>query len=181
MTVRNFVLVRDNEISFSVRIQQGNGFHNQLPFTELFTPWGMVIPMSTDSFAIIDYLETGEWPWVSGVSGIVGVLLTHDGKLYEFGVDGDLVIRRRLLYGHGGWWARSMNFLVEEAVRTSVMLGGSTADIIARVENEQVVVPGGMVTMQIAILQQMLKEKFPEPLPLPTKEQRKPLEESKTV
>lgn len=176
MTVRNFILVRDDEISFSLRLQQANGFHIHLALHALMTEWGMVIPISTDSFSIIDYLETGEWPWVCGATGIIGLLLTPDKKLYEFGV-GDLrLIRRRIPYGPGGWYTRALSYVVEEAARTSVMLGGTTEDIIKRVENEQPVVPGGMVTLKIDTLAGMIVERYPEWKPLPNKEQRMPLE-----
>lgn len=175
--MRNFYLVRDEEISFALQVQIPNELIVHPPLDSLFTPQGCIIPFTQDSWALLDYLETGNWDWINGVDGPFAAFLTHDGKLYEFFVCEKGLIRRRIPYGKGGWHCRAWRYQVEEVVQASVMLGGTTADIIKRVEQTQVMIAGTYLTLPIEQLLKMLKEKYPDQQPLPSKAIPKPPKE----
>lgn len=178
--MRNFWLIRDEEITFAVRIQMANELVMHPTLDSLFTPQGCIIPLSTDSWNLLDYLETGEWDWVSTGDGPLGAVLTHSGKLYEIFINERGLMRRRLPYGKGSWHCKAYRYQVEESVQASVEMGGTTAEIVKRVEQTQLMVAGTYVTMPISKLLEMLKEKYPEPQPLPSKACLRPVPEKES-
>ncbi|AGX01838.1 hypothetical protein CF95_gp116 [Erwinia phage PhiEaH1] len=167
--MRNFYLVRDEDITFAVKVQQPNELNLNPPLESFFTPWGFVIPLTVDGFALHDYLETGEWPWVTLADGPLGAILTHDGKLYDFFVTEKGFFRRRALYGKGGTHVRAYRYAVEEAVQASLVMGGTTDEVVRRVEQTQIMIAGTYVTLSTTHLCKMLNEKYPNPIPLSNK------------
>lgn len=166
--MRNFYLVRDEEISFALQVQIPNELIMHPPFDSLLTPQGILIPLVQESWQLLDYLETGQWDWINSAHATFAAFLTRDGKLYEYFITDKGLMRRRIPYGKGGWHCRAWRYQVEEAVQASVLLGGKTADIIRRVEETQLMVAGTYMTFKIADLLKMVTDRYPEAKPLPT-------------
>lgn len=179
--MRNYILLKDQTITFPLRIQQGNDLSFHYALANCVTPWGFIVPLHQCSWTILDYLEDGTWPEINDCEGLVCALITHDGRYYEYYAAEKAFFRRRIPTGPGTWHVRSMRFPIEELVHASVKMGGTITDIIQRVEGSSIVIPGSMVTLSLDTVMGMLKERYPEPLALPRDRHLSPERELKAL
>ena len=122
----NVVAIVNDSITFSLYVNRPNDLPMKLGLKSLISKYGLILPLEVTFATILDYCEgTVDWAAQKECS-TVGLLLTPEGRLYEFRIPApeeskaQPMIRRRWLYGEGSSSVRASAGRLEESMLMAV-------------------------------------------------------------
>lgn len=155
----NIVAIAGDKLIFSPILTKPNDLGVTLPLGELYTKYGMIIPMEWNGFIIFDYLE-GLMDLQGAECTLQGLLITPTGRIYEWHLGRDDGIkqmsRRRVLWGEGASYCRAASVKQEEQMAMAMHLRPDllqAVDLVARVNADvgpgyiQLSIPDIMATL----------------------------------
>ena len=160
MIALNFSMVRDDTVTFTCRPLKPNGLVDIIPLEMLFSEYGMIIPQYHGSLNLLDYFETTVFAAENHSVGIIALLVTPSGKLYQYYAQRDTGVRRaRVPVGKGAFSVRSESRVVEELVVAAHLLYTDTQKAVAALEAFHVTMPNRFITLTVTDIMNMLKER----------------------
>lgn len=119
----SLVLICGDTITFAVGLSKANETVTKLTLDNLITKHGLLIPISDRIFNLLDHLDTGKIETPFNYWGFIGMLLTPDGRLYEYFLPGEVgdtntvISRTRISYGKGVMHFRDNSLQAEETLQ----------------------------------------------------------------
>lgn len=132
----NIVAIVDDKLVFSPVMNKPNDLMATLPLGQLYTKFGLVIPIEWNGLGILDYLE-GVIDLQASECTMQGILITPSGRIYEWhlGREDGLrqMSRRRVLWGEGTRYCRASSVRQEEQMTMAMHLRPDPLQAIALV------------------------------------------------
>lgn len=158
--IMNFAMVKDTTVTFTCQPSKPNGLVDNIPFETLFSEYGLIVPQFNGSLALLDYFETGVYSAESLGGGLVAMVVTPSGKVYQYFALNNFGIRRcRIATGKGAFYVRGEEACIEELVHMAHHIYPDPKKVVSSLEDYCRTVPGRYVTLKIEDIQAMLKER----------------------
>lgn len=160
------VMIKGDNIAYPV-VHLRVGFSaNFISKEGFFTKYGFIIPLTDIAFNLLDFFETGEWQYAKDEEGPIALIITAEGKLYEFVCAGG-IIRKYIPQGEGLVYSRSGLFEADVCARFALDVTDDINEAIKLLCTTVVFSPNWFAFDKISSVVSKLNEKqLTVPIPL---------------
>lgn len=162
------LVIINDRITFSKSVFRGNGIREDYNLDAFITKHGFFIPLHMHSFCYLDYLDGDIKRLPASPKLRAAILITPNGKVYEFTSDVRTVVQRRLGYPGISFIARDEDTNSQESMIASYDIAresGVTPDgeaLLKQMAETTTYYMRDYVSYDIAELVEMVNKKFPK-------------------
>lgn len=163
------MFIIENKVSFLPAIQRGQRYQ-YFPLDSLYCHYGLFIPLNPCGFNVYDFWETGKWDKTVKDVGVMGVIFTHDGKMYEVvsvtETNGFIFYKRIPLSPNLKYSRCGCNFSIEQKLAGILETTNKHTQVLKVINKAGCIVSDQWVTLSLdAITTELKRRNLTTPIP----------------